>query len=30
MRDDVVGWGLLLGAVILLLMLGLSMRKGKP
>jgi hypothetical protein len=30
MRDDVVGWGLLLGAGILLLMLGLSMREGKP
>jgi hypothetical protein len=30
MRDDVVGWGLLLGAGILLLMLGLSIRKGKP
>jgi hypothetical protein len=30
MRDDVVGWSLLLGAVILLLMLGLSIGKGKP
>jgi hypothetical protein len=30
MRDDVVGWSLLLGAGILLFTVGLSMRKGNP
>jgi hypothetical protein len=29
-KDGVLGWGLLIGAGILLLMVGLSMRKGKP